>query len=61
MDPFDQTDRIAAATLVGSLITSKHPSVTSVIDLTSLARVYWDCAFALSNERQNRQLQAGSR
>jgi hypothetical protein len=58
----DQTDKLAAATIVAAMITSKHPSVGgSSSNWDSIATAGFDCAQALAKERQGREFKAGSR
>jgi len=54
----DETDRLAAATLVAALLTSNHIGInlTSGIDMwPQLAEMHHDCAAALAKERQFRE------
>jgi len=60
----DETDRVAAATIVASLITAKHsrfvlPDTGPMWPM--LAKACLDIAQALADERQSRQLNAGNR
>jgi hypothetical protein len=60
----DPTDRLAAATIVATMITTGHPllgGAPSFVGLDSIARLWFDCAQALAKERQEREFKAGSR
>jgi hypothetical protein len=61
----DETDRLAAATIVAAMITAGHPLVRSAGGMTtnwgSIAKGWFECAQALAEERQDRERKAGSR
>ena len=52
----DQTDRLAAATIVAGMLTGEHTLLgeKSFRNWPSIAKAWFDCAQALSQERQSR-------
>ena len=53
----DQTDRLAAATIVAGMLTGEHTLLgdRSFKNWPSIAKACFDCAQALSVERQSRR------
>ena len=57
----DEIDRLAAATIVAALITSKSPLLGGSVTLVQIAKLLAECSSAIALERQQRGFDAGSR